>query len=170
MALLALLDTYNSSLALETGAGRMLRQRLRFHLGNLSALRPAEAIRYVAEKMRIAKDGELLRLIGSGADAGSARASEVERSLQVVNDSAASAYQPQPYPGTITVFKPAVNYDVYPDPKMGWGDLALEGLDIVQLSVNPHAMLLEPYVEELAAQLRARLPDAEPSEKSLRLA
>jgi hypothetical protein len=34
-----------------------------------------------------------------------------------------------------------VNYDFFPDPKMGWGDLALGGAEIVELPVNPHAML-----------------------------
>jgi hypothetical protein len=50
-----------------------------------------------------------------------------------------------------------VNYSVYPDPQMGWGDLALGGLDIVDLPVNPHAMLVEPYVRQLAAALKPRL-------------
>ena len=44
---------------------------------------------------------------------------------------------------------------------MGWGDLVQGGLDIVELPVNPHAMLVEPYVGTLAEQLRKRiLPDA----------
>jgi len=40
---------------------------------------------------------------------------------------------------------------------MGWGDLALGGLDIVEVAVNPHSMLLEPHVNVLAAQLKERI-------------
>jgi len=40
---------------------------------------------------------------------------------------------------------------------MGWGDLAMDGLDIVEVAVNPHSMLLEPYVQILAHQLKERI-------------
>jgi hypothetical protein len=40
---------------------------------------------------------------------------------------------------------------------MGWADVALGGLDIVEVAVNPHSMLLEPYVKVLAAQLKERI-------------
>ncbi len=44
---------------------------------------------------------------------------------------------------------------------MGWGDLALGGLDIVEMPINPHAMLVEPFVQTLAHELRVRLePEA----------
>jgi hypothetical protein len=35
--------------------------------------------------------------------------------------------------------------------------LALGGLDIVEVAVNPHSMLLEPYVNVLADQLKERI-------------
>jgi hypothetical protein len=40
---------------------------------------------------------------------------------------------------------------------MGWGDLVRGGLDIVEVAVNPHSMLIEPYVKVLAAQLKERI-------------
>ena len=43
---------------------------------------------------------------------------------------------------------------------MGWGDLVTGGLDIVELPVNPHAMLVEPYVGELAQALAEKLEQA----------
>ena len=52
---------------------------------------------------------------------------------------------------------------------MGWGDLALGGLDIVEVAVNPHSMLLEPYVEALAAQLKERIAGAPPPPTTLSL-
>ena len=83
--------------------------------------------------------------------------SGIEASVQEFNDHAADIYDPRPYSGVLTLFKPHINYKFYPDPKMGWGDLAQGGLDIVEMPINPHAMLVEPYVELLARELKVRL-------------
>jgi len=170
VALVAMLDTYNFIRALKASFAGFLFEKARFHLGNLLRLRPKEMMQYLAEKVRIARDGELANLAtsrpGSSGQVGVARAeSGVEASVQAVNDYAADHYVPKPYPGRLTLFKPHVNYKFYPDPNMGWGDLALGGLDIVELPVNPHAMLVEPYVRLLADALKTRLgraPAAQP--------
>jgi hypothetical protein len=57
----------------------------------------------------------------------------------------------------LTLFKPKANYKFYPDPKMGWGELAKDDLEIVELPFNPHAMMIEPYVQVLAKELKARM-------------
>ena len=133
-------------------------------MGNLFGLRPAQAAKYVVEKVRIAKDGELLRLLGLADTPSDAEprkvGSNIERSVETTNDSAAAVYRPQPYHGKLTVFRPSVNYDVYPDPKMGWNDMAIGGLEVVELPTNPHAMLVAPYVKTLARELRSRLIEA----------
>jgi hypothetical protein len=120
---------------------------------------------YLREKTRVARDGELSNLLtsrpGSAAEEGVARAtSGVEASVQAINDNAAEVYIPKPLSGRLTLFKPQANYKFYPDPKMGWGDLALDGLDIVEVSAYPHAMLVEPYVRHLASELKFRLDRA----------
>jgi thioesterase domain-containing protein len=117
---------------------------------------------YLVEKVRLARDGELANLLtsrpGSAGDVGVARAETgIEANVQAINDRAAEVYQPAPLNARLTLFKPHVNYKFYPDPNMGWEGLALGGLDIVELPVNPHAMLVEPYVRQLAAELKARL-------------
>jgi len=81
----------------------------------------------------------------------------VEASLQEVNDRAAETYQPQPYDGRVIVFKPRVNYNFYPDPQMGWGNMVMGELKVIELPVNPHAMLVEPFVQALAARLREEM-------------
>ena len=43
---------------------------------------------------------------------------------------------------------------------MGWRELAFGGLDIVEVAVNPHSMLLEPYVRVLAKELKERIDRA----------
>jgi len=37
---------------------------------------------------------------------------------------------------------------------MGWANLTAGGLEIIELPVNPGAMLVEPYVQILAERLR----------------
>ena len=140
-------------------------QKFRFHLANLGGLRLRDMIGYVKEKARLALDGELANLFASRPtstlDAGLTRAAEgVELSIQAINDLAAETYVPTPYPGSLTLFKPRVNYKFYPDPHMGWRGLALGGLDILDISVVPHAMLVEPYLRVLAAELKVRLSDS----------
>ena len=62
--------------------------------------------------------------------------------------------------GTVNrLLKPQVNYYFYPDPQMGWGDLVGD-LHIVELPVNPHAMLVEPYVKILATHLKEEMEKA----------
>ena len=96
-----------------------------------------------------------------------------EVKVQTINDTAAETYIPKPYPGKLTLFKPRINYKFYPDPKMGWGDLAMGGLDIVEFPFNPHAMLVEPYVKQLADALIASMnttPESEFAEANAHLA
>ena len=166
VALVALLDTYNVSQALQSSSGRILYQKVKFHFGNLSKLRPGEALKYVGEKFRLALDGELANLLNLHSDSpvestGGQQTRPIDASIQAVNDAANLAYQPQPYLGRLTLFKTCVNYDAYPDPNLGWADLALGGLDVVELPVNPHAMLLQPYVQRLASEIRERLDAVE---------
>jgi len=110
----------------------------------------------------VARDGELAHLMSSmpvstKVKGVSPAVSEIEASVQAVNDYAADQYLPKPYPGRLTLFKPQINYEFYPDPSMGWSDLALGGLDIVELPMYPHAMLVEPFVRLLATELKARM-------------
>ncbi len=160
VALVAMLDTYNFSLALKSSMLGFLMQKIRFHLGNIIGLRPRHLVEYIKEKFRVAKDGEFANLFTSrpGFDVEAGRAtSGVELKIQTLNDTAAETYRPKPYAGKLTLLKPHINYKFYPDPKMGWEGLALGGLDIVEFPFNPHAMLAEPYVEQLADALIDRL-------------
>lgn len=158
--LVALMDTYNLSQAPEATASGLLFQKLRFHMGNLAGLEPGEISKYLREKLRVARDGELSSLLGQlfgSANPRNGPGTKVELSVQAVNDKAAISFEPEPFDGTLTLFKPNVNYTVFPDLEMGWGDVALGGLEIVNLPVNPHAMLVEPFVVDLARELRQRI-------------
>lgn len=162
VAMVAMFDTYNFIRALKVDFTTFLKQKARFHWSNLVQLRPSTMWRYLREKKRIAGDGGWAHIgtemPGTTIQDGVARAeSGIEASVQELNDHAADIYDPRPYSGVLTLFKPHINYKFYPDPKLGWGDLAVGGLDIVELPLNPHAMLVEPYVELLSRELKARL-------------
>ena len=160
VALVALLDTYNFARMERPRLFGYLWQKIEFHFGNLVRLPLSNWPGYFSNKLRVARDGELsslwkaLRnvLRTNGDDPRS-----IEASVQEVNDRAAEAYRPEPYAGRVTLFKPRVNYNFYPDPQMGWGDLVTGELDIIELPVNPHAMLVEPYVQMLSSQLKEKM-------------
>jgi amino acid adenylation domain-containing protein len=160
--LVAMLDTYNFSRALKVSFRSFLVQKFLFHAGNFVSLKPRDMMKYVREKTRLAVGGELANLKTAtpslNQSDGAARAdSGAELSVQAINDKAVEDYVPAPYEGELALFKPRFNYKFYPDPKMGWGDLALGGLDIVEVAVNPHSMLLEPHVKVVAEQLKIRM-------------
>ena len=167
VALVAMLDTYNYSRALKVSFHSFLFQKAKFHLANISRMRPGTMIGYLQEKIRLGFGGELANLKtsmpgASRADGISRAMSGIEARVQAINDYAAEHYSPLPYAGRLTLFKPRFNYKFYPDPKMGWGNVTMGGLDMVEVAVNPHSMLVEPYVKILAAQLKERIAGMSP--------
>jgi hypothetical protein len=121
-------------------------------------MQPRQVGQYLKEKFRIARDGEWRNLLGALSKNISPATDEQTRvPVQANNDRVALAYRPSPFPGSVTLFNPRVNYDCYPDPNMGWGDLVKGGLDAVRLAVNPHAMLVDPFVATLAGELKSRI-------------
>jgi amino acid adenylation domain-containing protein len=162
VALVAMLDTYNFALMLKGRSAVFLLEKLRFHLGNFVRLRPSLMWEYFKEKLRVAMDGEWINLLGYKGTGDADSQSSAQASVQAINDRAGEIYSPRAFPGTLTLFKPRVNYSCYPDPNMGWKDLVQGRLEIVELPVNPHAMLVEPFVERLAETLKAKLEPLPP--------
>ena len=175
--LVALLDTYNFALVQYPTGVRCALQKIGFHFRNLTRLSPKEIGSYLAEKVRVAREGEWIHLFATASSDSpkpheSSSESVREPRVQESNDQACLAYQPQRYAGELTLFRPQVNYDFYPDPQMGWGDLVQGGIINLELAVNPHAMLVEPFVSELAKLLKTRIDDAltASSQRSIRKA
>jgi thioesterase domain-containing protein len=175
VALVALLDTYNLSLAIrpQSFLRRLsyLGQKLGFHLQNLIQLDGNSLVRYLSEKLRMASEASIETLasrIGSLKQrvTGSGEGEPVELAIQELNHQAAWIYVPGPYHGPVVLFKPCKNYNFYSDPQMGWGTLARSNLVVVELQSNPHAMLLEPFVESLARQLKDRILAAAAARRS----
>jgi amino acid adenylation domain-containing protein len=161
IGIVAMLDTYNFIKAGKISFARFMLEKLKFHIKNFTQLKPSEMLDYFKEKKRLAGDGGWAHIrtempLTTLDDSFGRAESGIELSVQTVNDHAADTYIPKPYAGKLTLFKPQKNYSFYSDPKMGWGDL-VKDLDIIEMPVNPHAMLVEPYVKTLAQELKDRL-------------
>jgi amino acid adenylation domain-containing protein len=166
VALVALLDSYNPSEIGSASRVKAIWQRTKFHFSNIKKLRLREFGRYFKEKLRVAREGELSNLLGlenkpqgentPPGDLAITRSSS-EINIQRLNDHATALFRPEPYSGSVVLLKPEVNYSFMSDPQMGWGKLVKGDLDTVALPVNPHAMLVEPFVKHLAGALRRRL-------------
>ena len=160
VALLALFDTINWS---SVPAGSVWdnayhqEQKLVFHAGNFLLLEFADKIRFLHEKLKVLQSrgpvwhGMMLRTFTRNRQL----RSEYSVLAQVweANDSAALSYVPRPYGGEITEYRPMKQYARYAGEKVKWSRLALGGHKIVNLPVYPAGMLLEPFVEYLAAAL-----------------
>jgi amino acid adenylation domain-containing protein len=164
VGLVALLDAYNPAVALESSRLQTVVQRFKFHAGNFLFLRPQEVWRYLSEKIRVARDGEFAKLLRrpiggkQEAESGEPVGDMALKTIQAINDHSLTTHRPRAFSGRVTLFKPRVNYSAYPDPLGGWGNVA-SNVDIVELPMNPHAMLVEPFVEHLASALARKLDE-----------
>jgi amino acid adenylation domain-containing protein len=163
VGMVAMLDSYNLSRVPSTkGHGfSVWRQNMVFHLDNMRKVGVRDLSSYLVEKVRMADEAARGRIKAGVAKIkqlvnrnGSASVIDY---IQEVNDRAIWSFSPQPSDGPVTLFKPQKNYDFMQDPQMGWGDRVPGGPEIVEVAVNPHAMLIEPFVKELGRELLARI-------------
>jgi len=166
VGMIAMLDSYNLSWISNAHERRQSfstwRQRVFFHLDNLRQMRFDYFLGYLLEKLRMADESgrgrlksgieKVKKILGENGSADPSL-----DYIQEINDEAIWSFVPKPGDLHLTVFKPEKNYDFMPDRNMGWGDLVRGDLDVIELPVNPHAMLLEPAVHELALELKLRL-------------
>jgi len=71
-------------------------------------------------------------------------------------------YQPKPYAGRITLLRSA---DAKPDPSL-WAALSAEPVEVYTVTGDHLSMVVEPYVQSLAAQLQQCLDKADDAEKT----
>jgi thioesterase domain-containing protein len=164
VALVALLDTYTpdyerqlgSSLSLKTIFHRV-RERVDLEFSNLAELRRRERPAYVLEKMRRVCFYTYLWIRSIYHRIRHPRTRELKH-VEAANLRAMQSYEPQVYPGRVTLFRaakqPAGNgYD----PTLGWRGLASGGLDIQEVAGYHSTIAVEPQVKDLAAKLTASL-------------
>lgn len=168
VALLALFDTMNwSKLVSPAVFARLYHviQKLRFHAGNFALLDAPGKSAFLREKLNSVHSripvwkGTALSWFGFDARDGRAEARLLAR-IWHCNDRACGKYVPEPYDGLVTDFRPTKQYRMYSRPNLKWSQLAKEGEGVIILPVYPAGMLVEPFVRELAAQLRRSIDNA----------
>ncbi|HUY12930.1 MAG TPA: alpha/beta fold hydrolase [Terriglobia bacterium] len=167
VALLALFDTLNwSKLSPGTVWNKAYyqAQRLVFHGQNFLLLSFEDKLKFLRGKLAVLGSRSSVwrgMLLGRLAkEQGKKSESLLLARIWKANDRAALNYVPRPYPGIITDFRPMKQYARYNEPGVYWDDVALEGQEIVTLPMYPAGMLLEPFVEHLAARLTASIDKA----------
>jgi len=74
-----------------------------------------------------------------------------------VNDKAQAAYRPAPYDGKIILFRPKAFYRRFSDRSFGWGEVARQGVEVVEMPNYPRGLLNDPFVDALADRLKAEI-------------
>lgn len=166
VALLAMIDTYNfNGNPLELSFGEYIshfRQKLGFHWLNFVRLNRSERIAYVRKKLKGAfvREFEKLAIRMSNLFRTSPNNSKRSRPkvyLEDLNDQAYFEYVPSVYTQKMILFKPQRNYSHIMRPAMGFAEVALGGLEIIELPVDPGGIFLTPYVQTLAEKLGAQI-------------
>jgi phthiocerol/phenolphthiocerol synthesis type-I polyketide synthase E len=140
-------------------------QRLVFHAANFFRLDSEGMGQFFTEKVNVLRSripvwrGMLLAKFAKNSRPDLAE-SVVLAKIWQANDHAALTYVPQPYPGSVTDFRPLKQYRLFNRPDAKWNCLAQGGQQIVVLPVYPAGMLLEPFVKHLAAALEKSIQDA----------
>lgn len=159
---LALLDSYNFNAPnhsnVESSIWSYYSELFRFHANNLTSLGLTEVPNYIKEKGRMAVEAFRGRFKASvKKQIRNINVADSNYFIQDINDKAGQTFVAKPYKGPATLFKPKRNYKTFIDPKMGWGEVVQNKLTIVTLDLNPHAMLVEPFVKELASAFNDNL-------------
>jgi non-ribosomal peptide synthetase component F/thioesterase domain-containing protein len=163
VGMVALFDTINWARLRKRNAfdrGRYQLERLIFHAGNFMILDASGKLRFFREKLKVLR-GRLTvwrgMLAAQQRPAGKQTESSILANLWETNDRASLNYVPRPFRTPVVDFRPRRQYSVYLEPGVNWDGLALGGLEVIDLPVYPAGMLLEPFVEDLAAALRKAL-------------
>jgi amino acid adenylation domain-containing protein len=143
-----------------------LGNKVKFHSMNIWQLDVKSQVSYLAEKTKIALRREterlrvkLVHVLKLNPHRDVVRGTR-EEYIEDINDRAFLAYVPESYPGKMTICKPRRNYSFLRDPFNGWSEIALGGLEVIELPSNPGGIFLEPYVQTLAEKLKEQIDHA----------
>ena len=67
------------------------------------------------------------------------------------------SYQPQPYAGKVTLYRATETQHPEPAPDLGWGQIALAGVDVDEVPGDHNTMLHEPNLVTLVQRLNVNL-------------
>jgi phthiocerol/phenolphthiocerol synthesis type-I polyketide synthase E len=166
VALLVMLDTMNwhkIPLNLWSRTSHAVQQSY-FHTASCLSLDSSGRTKFLRGKFDVLRSripvwqGSLLAKLGMPSSTTSDRI--LLSQIWTANDRASWNYRPKPYNGTVTDIRPSKQYRVFSKPGLKWELLARGGQNTITLPVYPGMMLIEPFVEQLAAILRNRIDSA----------
>ena len=166
VALLALLDTYNEAFGKSLPATSRVLYHVRY-LFERSRLRLRESLPQeqkdsfylfkVLSMLGRMLVNEVLGTTRKGNGTSDSLSTALDR-IPKMNIEAAKNYFPQSYSGNITLFKAKTRVaEPYHDPFLGWGKVALGGLDVEEVPGTHTSCLREPDVRVLAQKLETKL-------------
>jgi len=170
VGLVAMLDTYNNNMLPQSKLRALpllhLLQNVWFHGANFCLVGNKNRWNFVREKWDVAltRVGIRLRALYHALCAWSSpglQNSYPHLLVKRVNDHAAMQYVPRPYSGRVAVIRPKGSFWGLDHPSLGWGEVVRDGLEIREIPVYPKGMLIEPFVQMLAAELKVCLENAE---------
>jgi phthiocerol/phenolphthiocerol synthesis type-I polyketide synthase E len=168
VALLALFDTMNWSkipLLNPWNKSIIACEKFGFHVANFFRLDSPGRSEFVSEKMQALRNripvwkGMLRDRFSKSSNGPSSESLALGR-IWKANDVACVEYQPKPYPGVVTDFRPMKQYGLFDRPDAKWDHLAQSGQNVVVLPVYPAGMLVEPFVQHLAAAVNKSIDAA----------
>jgi len=166
--LVALFETYNPSAAPKAPSRLLLffrwLQNVKYHSANLLLIPTERRWKFLSEKWKVTRERLRIRLEAwvysvkrrQGSMDG---LSYAHLAIKRVNDRAAIHYLPTAYSGRVVLFRPKEYFVGLNDPEFGWGDVLRAGLEVHQLPFYAKGMLVEPFVEVLAEELKLCLSD-----------
>jgi thioesterase domain-containing protein len=168
VALVALFDTGNPAFCRSLPRLKALRfrtlhalERARYRLSRLTAIATGREIELARKLVESARNriGDWLWKAGFTAYRWSRRPlPEVLWDNLKLCIRATELYRPKPYPGRIILFKAEEQKGFYgPDSELGWGDVALGGVQIIDVPGDHMSLLEKPRVFQLANHLRAAM-------------
>jgi len=167
VGLVAMLDTFNNKMANRPKLRGLrllhLLQNLWYHGANFCLAGNKHRWNFVREKWDTAltRDGIRLRTLYHALVSSPDRQNSYPHlRVKRVNDQAAMRYVPRPYSGRVVVIRPKGNFWGLDDPSLGWDEVVREGLAIREIPIYPRGILVEPFVQTLAQELRACLIEA----------
>jgi thioesterase domain-containing protein len=131
-----------------SGRWRHIRFETRYHLASLSELRPREVLAYILERLL-----RIIRLGFTGAGGVEALTGNKRLLRQIV----ATPHGPVPYAGRVIVFRSRLFSQRGNRASTGWGAVAANNLELVDVPGDHVTMFLEPNVDVLARELNQRL-------------
>jgi len=161
VALLAMFETYNiKSSPTEPTIQQRVRiflENIKFHAENMSLLDRKNRVKFLGAKTRTAIRRLQIRLHIECSKLVERLRRDREPQyphlyIKEFNDKAHREYEPQSYSGSLTLFRPKVNFKGFQDPHFGWRHL-VEKCDVHYLPVNPRGMLIGPFAKNLAWEL-----------------